>query len=94
MNMCDSKLPKGNNIILEAYQYVLQSVNDRNVFSCLHDHMFDPSTECNHVHLLVRHICKCYFKIRMYHIGKQQTALISGHKIRKELSKLILFKHQ
>ena len=93
MNMCDGKLPKGN-IILEAYQYVLKSVNDKNVFSCLHDHMFDSSTECNHVHLLVRHICKCYFNIRMYHIGKQQTALISGHKIRKELSKLILFKHQ
>jgi hypothetical protein len=94
MSMNDGALPKGNNIVLSAYHYVVQNVSDKKAFACLHDHMFDCDIDDNHVHLLVKQITKCYLNIRMYHLGKQHTSLISGTKIRKELSKLILFKHQ
>lgn len=94
MSVNDGALPKGNDIVLNAYQYVVPHVNDKKAFECLHDHMFDCDVVDNHVHVLVKQVTKCYLNIRMYHLGKQHTSLISGTKVRKELSKLILFKHQ
>lgn len=35
-----------------------------------------------------------YAKIRFYQLGKKYTEEITGVKVRKELSKLVLFKHQ
>jgi hypothetical protein len=64
------------------------------VFADLHDHMFDTEPENNHVVQLVKHVAREYVKIRLYHWGKEYTAMFTGNKIRKQLSKLILFKHQ
>lgn len=64
------------------------------VFENLHDHMFETEPENNHRIALVKYIVKEYTKIRLYHCGKRYTASIGGEKVRKEMSKLILFKHQ
>ena len=64
------------------------------IFSELHHHMFDTEPFDNHRLNLVKMIANEYVKIRLYHWGKQYTASITGSKIRKDLSKLILFKHQ
>ena len=41
-----------------------------------------------------KQVAKCYCKIRLHHIAKQTTQAESGLSVRKELSKLVLFKHQ
>ncbi len=43
--------------------------------------------------LLVQ-VAKCYCEIRLHHLGKQTTQAESGLLVRKELNKLVLFKHQ
>ena len=48
----------------------------------------------NHVYKLIKMILKCYCKVRLYHLGKETTADLSGEKIRKKLNKLVLCKHQ
>ena len=64
------------------------------IFPELHDHMFDTTPEDNHIIHLVKVVAQEYVKIRLYHWGKQYTSEIVGAKVRKNLSKLILFKHQ
>jgi len=64
------------------------------LFPNLTEHQFDTEPNDNHVTLLVQRIAKEYIKIRLYHWGKQHTSSITGPKVRKELSKLILFKNQ
>ena len=64
------------------------------VFSELEEHMLDSSVEDNHIQTLVKLVSKCYSKIRFHHLAKEFTEKLTGTKIRKDLSKLILFKHQ
>jgi len=64
------------------------------VFPQLHNHMFDTEPENNHVIHLVKAVAQEYIKIRLYHWGKEYSNQITGPKVRKSLSKLILFRHQ
>ena len=59
-----------------------------------HDCMFDSSPESNRVFSLIKVVCHCYVKIRMNAIAKKYTKNKIGTKIRKQLTKLVLFKHQ
>jgi len=73
---------------------VLGNVDLSRVFRELDDHMVDSAVNENHTFRLIKVICKCYCKIRLYHLGKEFTAKMTGTKVRKNLSKLVLFKHQ
>lgn len=64
------------------------------IFPALSEHQFDTEPTDNHIVLLVKRIAREYTKIRLYHWGKQYTSSITGPKVRKQLSKLILFKNQ
>ena len=56
--------------------------------------MTDCSVDGNHVFFLVKTIIECYCKIRLHHIAKQASMNINDGNIRKNLTKLILFKNQ
>ncbi|KAH8030744.1 hypothetical protein HPB51_011584 [Rhipicephalus microplus] len=60
----------------------------------LHDHMFESAADSNHFVRLVKWVIASYIKIRMHHTAKKATTKVTGSNIRKQLTKLILFKHQ
>ena len=64
------------------------------LFPQLHDHELETEPENNHVIEFVKRVVKEYVKIRNYHWGKMYTAVVGGPKVRKQLSKLVLFKNQ
>ena len=66
----------------------------KNIFSCLNIHMYDTGVKDNHVHKLIKLISQCYCTIRLYHVSKSVNEEAVGTKIREELSRLIVFKHQ
>ena len=86
--------PQGKGIPDAIATSVLGNINLSRVFRELDDHMVDSAVNENHTFRLIKIICKCYCKIRLYHLGKEFTAKMAGTKIRKKLSKLVLFKHQ
>jgi len=63
-------------------------------FPSLTDHMFDTTPDSNHVFNLVKCVAHCYGTIRMHHLAKQKTVEVTGAKVCKQLTKLVLFKHQ
>ena len=73
---------------------VLQNLDLTKVFKKLDEHMFDCAIEDNHIFSLVKTIAKCYCKVKLHHLGKETTQKLTGTRIRKKLSKLVLFKHQ
>ena len=75
---------------------VLKSVCSKSnqIFQNLSSHMTDCLPDNNHVFILVKLIAKCYCNIRLHHIAKQITSKITESNVRKNLTKLILFKNQ
>ena len=88
------KIPQSRRISDAVALDVMTNSNTSEVFNELQDHMVDCSLQDNHVFGLIKIITKCYCKIRLDHLGKQATNNFSGTKIRKKLSKLVLFNHQ
>ena len=89
--------PRGKPMALIISTAVLQNFlykNTNNIFSCLDNHMYDTVVEDNHVHKLIKLISQCYCKIRLHHISKSVNEKAVGTKIRKELTRLIIFKNQ
>ena len=56
--------------------------------------MIDTSATDNRIFQLVKQVAKCYCELRLHDLGKQTTQAESGLLVRKELNKLVLFKHQ
>ena len=73
---------------------VLQVCVERDVLSSLKEHMFDFTVVNNHVFNLIKGCARCYVTIRMHHLCKQKNANMHGRLVRKEYSKLTLFKGQ
>ena len=73
---------------------VLEDLPMEHIFSELNLHMMEMALTDNHVFQLVKTITKNYCKVRMYHLGRQYTDKVTGEKVRKKLTKLILFKNQ
>ena len=95
MNKTNGRLPLSKGIPETIAYSVLKVLGHSNVFSDLNEHMLESSfTEENHIFTLIKTIAKCYCKVRLYHLGKEEAAKLTGQKIRKKLSKLILFKNQ
>ena len=90
----DGALPQSPGIAAAISTAVLGEVAPDGVFDQLYEHTLNGSPECNHVFLLIKCLAACYIKIRMHHLTKQFNAKISGPKVRKQLSKLVLFRHQ
>ena len=85
------KLPQCNGLDTAIQTAVLHNVST-NVFKALEEHMFECSIEDNHVYNLIKRVAKCYAKIRFHHLGDLISSKECGRKIRKKLSKLVLFK--
>ena len=95
MNVNNGRLPLSKGIPDATAHSVLGVLGNANVFLDLNEHMLETSfSEENHIFALIKTITKCYCKIRMYHIGKEASVKLTGQKIRKKLSKLILFENQ
>ena len=88
------KLPHGKGIPEAIATVVLSTLKVSSLFTELDDHVFDWTVDDNHAYKLIKKILKCYCKVRLYHLGKETTADLSGEKIRKKLNKLVLFQHQ
>lgn len=90
------KPPTGRGFSALIVSAVTQHVLTRTmpIFPQMHDHELETEPEDNHVIQLVKRIVKEYVKIRNYHWGKMYTAAVNGPKVRKQLSKLVLFKNQ
>ena len=56
--------------------------------------MKDTEPDNNHIFSLIKAVTHTYTKVRMHHLTKQYTEKAKGRVVRKELTKLILFKHQ
>jgi len=80
--------------LLPAITHTVLSVVGNKCFDSLSSHMFDSTVDNNHVFNLTKCIAHCYSTIRLHHLAKRTTFVISGANIRKDMSKLILFKHQ
>ena len=66
-----------------------------NTFPDIHYHMSQTGVTDNHVFLLIKAVARNYLKIRMHHIAKEFNQNMLKHdRVRKRLSKLILFKNQ
>jgi len=92
--MSDGKLPQGFGIAAALSSSVLHNCAKLNVFPELHDHQFHTTVDDNHEHSLIKLAASCYSRIKLFHLGKQMTASVTGPKVRKQMSKLILFNHQ
>ena len=90
----NNQLPQHGKITSAITSVVLNEVVPKGVFSSLQDHQFDTPVEANHLLKLVKCVSQCFVKVRMHHLAKQQTADAVKDKLRKRLSKLILFNNQ
>jgi hypothetical protein len=73
---------------------VLSACVERGVFSTLDQHMFDSTPGNNHILSLIKCCSQSYVTIRMHHLSKLTNARMHDKVIRKQFSKLVLFKHQ
>ena len=89
-------VPKIKNINAVVITNVLKHVVQKYdyCFESLKDHSLSCSPLSNHQLELIKLISSCYLKIRMHHTAKSLSEKLDKTKIRKLLSKLILFKHQ
>ena len=77
-----------------ALAYAVPEELGGRVFETLENHMQDMEPDNNHVYPLIKAVTHAYAKIRMHHLVKQRNAQITGKIVRKEMTELILFKHQ
>ena len=94
LNVNHGGLPHGTGLPDAIASTVLQVCVERGVFSELKQHMFETTAVNNHVFSLIKCCSKCYVTIRMHHLGKQRNARMHDKLVRKEYSKLTLFKGQ
>ena len=95
LNSTNDKLPHGEGIPDAIATVALNNLGNSDIFSELNEHALEsPVGEEYHIFSLIKVIAKYYCKIRFYHLGRQETDKLSGSKIRKKLSKLILFQGQ
>ena len=88
------KLPQCKNVQEGIAVAVLRTIDVKQVFTNLEDHMLDCIVTENHIFLLIKVVAKTYCKIRLYHLGKEKTQTINYDRICHKFSKLILFNHQ
>ena len=91
----NGNLPQGKCVVDRIAITVLGNLANSNVFSDLNEHSLEtPVNEEYHIFKLIKVIAKCYTKVRFYHLGREETERLTKEKIRKKLTKLVLFKNQ
>ena len=90
----NGKPPQTSNVIPTLSTVVLHQLAGHLIFESLVDHMFDSTPENNHLIRLIKCVCSCFGKIRMHHVARRYTEQIIGDRVRKQFTKLVLFKHQ
>ena len=91
----DGMLPQvPGNLVATIQAVVLTESCEKKVFESLQKHMFDTPADNNHVFTLIKLIAHSYCKIKTPRIGQKNHEKMTGLKVRKQLSKLVLFKHQ
>lgn len=93
LRVTGDKVPGDEGIVSAINTAVLAAVHHK-VFFSLNGHELDTSLEENHVFSLIKTISRTCVKVLFHHYAKLQTTAEIGIKIRKQLSKLILFKYQ
>ena len=93
LQVTNNRLPQGPGIPSVVATAVLSQLHNK-VFATLSDHDLDTSIEENHIFKLIKTISFSYTKIISHHLAKAETDVQTGIKIRKQVPKLILFKHQ
>ena len=88
-----NRLPQSKHLMPAITTAVLAEVWDK-TFCSLYQHMFDSTADGNHVFALIKCIAHCYCSVHLHHLAKQKTAEVTGANVRKQLTKLVLFKHQ
>ena len=74
---------------------VMNDLDHSQIFDELKDHMTDTGVTENHVFLLTKSVSRNYIKIRMHHLGKNHNErILKNNRMRKKMTKLILFKNQ
>jgi hypothetical protein len=94
LNVNQGGLPHSSGLSEAIASTVLQTCVERGVFSALNEHMLETTAVNNHVFSLIKCCSKCYVTIRMHHLGKQRNAKMHERLVRKQFSKLTLFKGQ
>ena len=93
LKITSGNLPQSSCLPQAMCSAVLGEVGQGNIFSSLSEHMYDSPADCNHIFFLIKKVAASYLTIRMHSLAKHTTADINGPNVRKQLSKLILFKH-
>lgn len=94
LNSTQGKVPQSKGIVGAISTSVLEDIPLSHIFTELDDHMKETDVTDNHVFQLIKAVCKSYCKVRIFHLGKRMTEKLAKDKVRKKLSKLILFKNQ
>ena len=87
-------LPHCSGLLTAISTAVLAACVGSSIFDSLGEHMFDSTATNNHISSLIKCCSQCYAHIRLNHLAKRKTETLAGKKVRKQLSKLILFNHQ
>ena len=94
LNANEGGLPHAAGISKAIATTVLTACIGSGVFSELDQHMYDTSAVDNHVFSLVKCCSESYVTIRMHHLSKLRNESMHAQKVRRQFSKLVLFKHQ
>ena len=96
MASTDGQLPRKSGVDRAISIAVLGNLSFQStlIFPDLFEHMLECPIDDNHVVKLTKLVSEMYGKIRFYHQGKVESSKSGEAKIRKKLSKLILFQHQ
>ena len=94
LNVNGGGLPHSAGLSSAIAKTVLQVCVESGVFSSLDQHMFDSTAVDNHIFTLIKCCCQSYVTIRMHHLSRMRNARMHDKVVRKEFSKLVLFKHQ
>ena len=94
MKTLNGNLPPAAGITSAINTEVLSASLQKEVFNNLNEHMFDTSVVDNHLFILIKLITTNYINVLMHHLAKQHNDNLTGERIRKNYTKIILFKHQ
>ena len=83
------------NIIPKISSCVTKSLIEKKPYflSCLDDH-YSLSFEHNHRFKMIKKVCQIFLALRLKHLAKEKRSSLSKKKVRRTLTKLILFKNQ
>ena len=90
----DGSLPLECGVDMAIAMAVLRRIPVNEMFITLNEHMLEGSVTDNHIFQLIQTTSLCFSKIRLHHMAKQSNEKANVKKIRKVLTRLVIFKNQ